>query len=200
MKIIEIVLITAGLAALLAYAGVRGVGEYERQQAVAAFTAAPAPALRVLDASPPDQSDWSAERIAAYEQAAADRALAVLRVPGAGLEVPVFGDASERNLNRGAGYIPGTALPGSDGNAGIAAHRDGYFRKLQDVALGDVVTLEHPGGIRRYEITELAVVEPTDVSPLDPTDHAALTLVTCYPFYFVGSAPQRYIVRAVAIN
>ena len=200
MKIIEIVLITAGLAALLAYAGVRGVGEHERNEAIAAFSAASAPSAPALDASPPDQSDWSAERVAAYEAAEAGRPLAVLRVPGADLEVPVFGDTSERNLNRGAGYIVGTALPGSDGNAGIAAHRDGYFRRLQDVSLGDVVTVEHPGGVRRYEVTELTVVEPTDVSPLDPTGQAALTLVTCYPFYFVGSAPQRYIVRAVAIN
>ena len=200
MKIIEIVLITAGLAALLAYAGVRGVGEHERHEAIAAFSAASAPSAPALDASPPDQSDWSAERVAAYEAAEAGRPLAVLRVPGADLEVPVFGDTSERNLNRGAGYIVGTALPGSDGNAGIAAHRDGYFRRLQDVSLGDVVTVEHPGGVRRYEVTELTVVEPTDVSPLDPTGQAALTLVTCYPFYFVGSAPQRYIVRAVAIN
>ena len=190
-KILELVLITAGLAALLVVAGARIYGEHERQHAVAAFSAA---------RSAPDQSDWSPGRIAAFAAAEAGQPLAVLRMPGVALEVPVYGDTSERNLNRGAGTIAGTALPGSDGNAGIAAHRDGYFRKLKDVAVGDVVTLEHARGVRRYAVTELTIVEPTDVSPLAPTDEASLTLVTCYPFYFVGSAPQRYIVRAVAIN
>jgi sortase A len=187
-KLLEIVLITAGIALLATYAGARTHGEVERREAIAAFDRAP------------DQSDWSASRIAAYREAKSGAPLAVLRVPSAGIEVPVFGDTSERNLNRGAGAIAGTAPPGSDGNAGIAAHRDGYFRALKDVVLGDEIEIEHRGGMRRYRITDLAVVEPTDVSSLNPTDEPALTLVTCYPFYFVGSAPQRYIVRAVAIN
>lgn len=193
--LLEIVLITVGIALLATYAGARTHGEAGRVEAIAAFDE-----QRKLEARTPDQSDWSASRIAAYQEATAGAPLAVLRVPSAGIEVPVFGDTSERNLNRGAGAIEGTARPGSDGNAGIAAHRDGYFRALKDVVLGDEIEVEHRGGTRRYRITDLAVVEPTDVSSLYPTDDPALTLVTCYPFYFVGSAPQRYIVRAVAIN
>lgn len=188
-KLLEIVLIAVGIGLLATYAGARSHGEVERRDAIATF-----------EAGTPDQSAWSASRIASYQEANSGVPLAVLRVPSAGIEVPVFADTSERNLNRGAGAIEGTAAPGSDGNAGIAAHRDGYFRALKDVVLGDEIEVEHPAGTRRYRITDLAVVEPTDVSSLYPTDEPALTLVTCYPFYFVGSAPQRYIVRAVAIN
>lgn len=188
-KLLEIVLIAVGIGLLATYAGARSHGEVERRDAVANFAA-----------GVPDQSAWSASRIAAYHEANSGVPLALLRVPSAGIEVPVFADTSERNLNRGAGAIEGTAAPGSDGNAGIAAHRDGYFRALKDVVLGDEIEVEHRGGTRRYRITDLAVVEPTDVSSLYPTDEPTLTLVTCYPFYFVGSAPQRYIVRAVAIN
>jgi sortase A len=125
---------------------------------------------------------------------------ALLRIPHVDLEVPVYVGTSERNLNRGAGLVEGTASPGSDGNIAIAAHRDGYFRVLKDVSLGDLLELESPTGQRRYRITDLVVVEPTDVWPLHATDEPTVTLVTCYPFYFVGSAPQRFIVRAVAFE
>lgn len=194
-KLLEIVLIAVGIGLLATYAGARTHGEVERRDAIAAFDE-----RRDFSAGTPDQSAWSQSRIAAYHEANPGTPVAVLRVPSAGIEVPVFSDTSERNLNRGAGAIEGTAAPGSDGNAGIAAHRDGYFRALQDVVLGDEIEVEHHTGTRRYRITDLTVVEPTDVSSLYPTDEPVLTLVTCYPFYFVGSAPQRYIVRAVAIN
>lgn len=158
---------------------------------------------RVVDL-PPDQSDWSSARIRAYRASTAEGAmaealpLAVLRIPRLRLEVPVFGDVGERNLNRGAGWVEGTAAPGSDGNVAIAAHRDGYFRVLREAAVGDVLELESRSDRRSYRISELAIVEPTDVSSLDPTDLPSVTLVTCYPFQFVGHAPLRYIVRAVA--
>ncbi|MEX0899380.1 MAG: class D sortase [Gammaproteobacteria bacterium] len=194
-KLLEIVLIVVGIGLLATYAGARTHGEVERRDALEAFDD-----RRTLEVGIPDQSAWSESRVAAYRDASAGIPLAVLRVPSAGIEVPVFSDTSERNLNRGAGAIEGTAAPGSNGNAGIAAHRDGHFRGLKDVVLGDEIEVEHQAGTRRYRITDLAVVEPTDVSSLYPTDEPALTLVTCYPFYFVGSAPQRYIVRAVAIN
>jgi sortase A len=121
-----------------------------------------------------------------------------LRIDRIGLEVPVYADVSERNLNRGAGLIAGTGLPGDEGNVGIAAHRDSYFRVLKDVAVGDLIALESLAGIRRYRITELFVVEPDDLKPLHEVGAPVITLVTCYPFYFVGAAPQRFIVRAVA--
>lgn len=153
-----------------------------------------------------ERANWSASRIRAFQTVAAERnessapPAALLRIRRVGLEVPVYAEASERNLNRGAGLIAGTSAPQGDGNTGIAAHRDGYFRVLADVVVGDVLDLETHSGQRRYRVTELSVVEPADLSPLDATDVPAITLVTCYPFYFAGPAPQRYIVRAVAVD
>jgi sortase A len=99
-------------------------------------------------------------------------------------------------LNRGLGWIEGTSRPGEDGNVGIAGHRDGFFRALQDVGPGDVVELETAGSTRQYRVDSIQIVEPNAVHVLAPTDTAVLTLVTCYPFYHVGPAPQRFIVQA----
>ena len=99
-------------------------------------------------------------------------------------------------LNRGVGHITGTPLPGEDGNIGIAGHRDGYFRGLKDI-WREISSRWRPSpGAESYTITELFLVDPPDVWVLEPTENPSITLVTCYPFYFVGSAPQRYIVRA----
>jgi sortase A len=155
---------------------------------------------------PPDQAQWSDSRVRAYEseveESIATELLptAVLRIGRVRLEVPVYTDTTERNLNRGAGLVEGTALPGSEGNIAIAAHRDGYFRVLKDVTVGDLLELESLSDQRSYRITEIYIVEPTDVSPLHATNEPTVTLVTCYPFYFVGNAPQRFIVRAVAVE
>ena len=125
--------------------------------------------------------------------------IALLSIARVGLQVPVFPDTSERNLNRGAGWVEGTAAPDDGGNMAIAAHRDGYFRVLKDVELGDVLVLESMTREQNYRVTEISIVDPGDTSPLFASDTAVVTLVTCYPFYFVGHAPQRYIVRAVAL-
>jgi sortase A len=123
----------------------------------------------------------------------------VLRIASVALEVPVYADGTERNLNRGAGLLAGTAAPGGDGNVAIVAHRDGYFRALEGVRVGDKVELATPTQTRWYRVAEITIVEPTDLRTLDATDTPAVTLVTCYPFHFVGHAPQRYIVRALAL-
>ena len=112
------------------------------------------------------------------------------------LAVPVFDGTSEQNLNRGAGRIPGTARIGEPGNLGIAAHRDGFFRVLKDVRIGDVLLLERLGATDAYRIVSTVIVDPSDVSVLEPTATHSVTLVTCFPFYYVGSAPQRFIVHA----
>jgi sortase A len=101
-------------------------------------------------------------------------------------------------LLSGAGLVEGTGLPGSNGNVAIAAHRDTFFRGLKDLALGDHIQLVMLDRTQTYIVTDLSVVEPTDVHVLDDTGEPVLTLVTCYPFYFVGNAPKRFIVRAVA--
>ena len=106
----------------------------------------------------------------------------------------------DRTLDRAVGHIEDTAPPGTDGNSGIAGHRDGFFRGLKDIAAGDAIELDTLQGKEVYRVERTWVVEPEDVSVLDPTPTPALTLVTCYPFYFVGSAPQRFIVRAVRVG
>jgi len=147
----------------------------------------------------PDTSLWSAERIEAWRASRTGQvppAVAVLSMPELGLEVPVFDTDSDLNMDRGAGLIAGTARPAEAGNVGIAGHRDGYFRVLKDASPGDSLRLRTAAGEQYYRVTEVMVVDPLDVEVLDPTEHASVTLVTCYPFYYVGSAPQRFIVRA----
>lgn len=161
--------------------------------------ASPAPAFPPVDARAVDQRLWAAERIHAYArtlQQPAPAPLAVLRIPRIGLEVPVLAGTDEWTLDRAVGWVEGTALPGEPGNVGIAGHRDGFFRGLKDVRPGDALELAIPGGSRSYRIERIRVVRPQDVRDLEQTAIPTVTLITCYPFYFVGSAPERYIVRA----
>jgi sortase A len=147
----------------------------------------------------PDFSLWSAKRVKGYQESLAAHfapALALLRIPKINLEVPVLEGTDDLSLNRAVGHITGTAKPGENGNVGIAGHRDGFFRGLKDVSTGDTIEIVTPDGVNRYVIDEITVVEPANVSVLAPRADPSITLVTCYPFYFIGSAPQRYIVRA----
>jgi sortase A len=149
--------------------------------------------------SPIDFRLWSVQRISAYKESLTkemDPPLAVLRIPKIDLEVPVFNDTDDLTLNRGVGRILGTARIGQPGNLGIAGHRDGFFRPLQNMTVGDIIELDRPGHTDRYAVSGIKIVTPEDVSVLDPTPIPTLTLVTCYPFYFVGHAPKRYIVTA----
>ena len=91
-------------------------------------------------------------------------------------------------------------MPGGPGNLGVAGHRDGYFRVLKDIELGDEITITTVHGPESYVVLELRIVDPTAVEVLNPTVRQSVTLVTCYPFYFVGHAPERFIVRAVRRN
>jgi sortase A len=107
----------------------------------------------------------------------------------------------DRVLNVAVGHIPNTALPGQVGNIGVAAHRDTLFRNLKDVRREDRITLTTLEGEYVYRVVSLRIVQPTDVSVLEPAaGEKALTLVTCYPFHFVGHAPQRFIVRALQVT
>ena len=118
--------------------------------------------------------------------------LAVIDIPRVSLRAPVYAGA----LERGPGWIDGTAMPGQPGNIGIAGHRDGYFRALKDIQLGDHIRLRAPTGYENYVVEDILIVDPIDVDVLAATSEPTITLVTCFPFYFVGSAPQRFIVRA----
>lgn len=142
---------------------------------------------------------WSIKRVQAYKPSLlekVDAPLAVLRIPKLHLEVPVFNGTDDLTLNRGVGRIVGTAQVGAGGNLGIAGHRDGFFRDLKDVAQGDVIELARPGQTDVYVIDGIRTAKPEDVSVLKSTPKPSLTLVTCFPFHYVGSAPKRYIVRA----
>jgi len=169
------------------------------ERTAVAQTNVPEPAAVLPDPDAPDQTLWGKTRIAAYRAGLATGGappLGVLGIPKLGLRVPVFEGTDELSLNRGVGRIAGTATIGAAGNVGIAGHRDGFFRGLKDIERGDVIEVQSVDGAARYRVTELLIVDPDDVYVLDPTDRATLTLVTCYPFYFVGDAPQRFIVKA----
>jgi sortase A len=119
-----------------------------------------------------------------------------IEVPRIKLSAVAREGVDTRTLRGAVGHIPGTALPGERGNAGFAAHRDTFFRPLKGVRNGDEVIVTTARGVYRYSVTGTRIVEPDDVTVLDSTNDTALTLVTCYPFDYVGSAPQRFIVRA----
>jgi sortase A len=202
-----------GVAMVSAYGGVRYRQALEREAGVAAFelarreygdvlgttTASASEATAV--GNRPDMSTWSAQRIDAYRKASnASAPEAVLRIPRLDLAVPVFAGTSEGTLDRGAGFIEGTARSGGAGNVGIAAHRDGFFRALKDVQVGDLLLLEQPAATHMYRVARTRIVAPADIEVLGETAVPTVTLVTCYPFYFVGSAPQRFIVQAQLVT
>lgn len=146
-----------------------------------------------------DFSLWDEKRIRGYQQSLlvkTDAPLAVLLIPKLRIRVPVYDGTDELNLNRGVGRIIGTAKPGSAGNIGIAGHRDGFFRGLKDISISDEVDLELPDGKAIYVVEQIEIVNPADVRVLKARDKPSLTLVTCFPFYFVGDAPNRFVVHA----
>jgi sortase A len=121
----------------------------------------------------------------------------LLEIPSLGLRTPLYADSGEVNLNRGAGLIAGMSGPGKGGNLGIAAHRDGIFRPLENIQVGAAIELRTGNFHYVYRVTSIAVVDRTDAALLRRTDQPAITLVTCYPFRFVGPAPRRFVVRGL---
>ena len=119
-----------------------------------------------------------------------------IEVARVGLSAMVVEGTDDATLRRAAGHIRGTTVPGQPGNIGIAAHRDTFFRPLRNVRVNDIVTLTTLKGEYRYRVVSTRVVSPDEVSVLNSTGEEILTLVSCYPFYFVGPAPNRFIVRA----
>ena len=161
----------------------------------------PPPASRALTWSGKvDTTLWSPARVKAYKAALkrdTPPTLAILRIPSLNLEVPVYDGTTDAVLDLAAGRIEDTALPGTPGNVGIAAHRDGFFRVLKDIKQGDALVLDTHASTEQYRVEWIRITTPDDVSVIDPTPGRAVTLVGCYPFYHVGPAPQRFIVRAV---
>jgi len=123
-----------------------------------------------------------------------------LDIPRLRLSVMVFEGDDAGILSQGAGHIPGTPLSAGGGNIGIAAHRDTYFRPLRLIHANDVIALKTPAGTSRFTVTETEIVQPSAIGVLSRAPGRELTLVTCYPFFFVGSAPERFIVHARKIG
>lgn len=117
-------------------------------------------------------------------------------IPRLGVSAIVRAGSDAKTLRLAVGHIPGTAFPGEAGNVGLAGHRDTFFRRLKNIRADDLISIATVDGTYAYRVERTAVVNPSDVWVLDPTDHGTLTLVTCYPFSYVGSAPQRFVVRA----
>ena len=126
----------------------------------------------------------------------ADEALGRIEITRVGLTAMILEGIDGRTLRRAVGHIPGTSLPGQPGNVAIAGHRDTFFRALRNVKYDDEIRLTTLDGSYRYIVDSTEVVSPEDTQVLDDSGDAILTLVTCYPFYFVGPAPKRFIVRA----
>jgi len=143
---------------------------------------------------PPAPSDATHARV---ESAAPEGSLlGRIEISTIGLSAMILEGTNTKTLGRAVGHIPRTALPGHQGNVAIAGHRDTFFRGLRNIQRDDEITLTTLSGTDRYRVDSTQVVEPEDIWVLDHSDESILTLVTCYPFYFVGPAPQRFIVRA----
>jgi sortase A len=123
-----------------------------------------------------------------------------IEVPRLGISTIVLEGVGTKTLRRGVGHIPETAPPGADGNVGLAAHRDSFFRGLKDIRKNDIIRLKTLDGSYRYRVESTEIVTPEDTQVLAYTGIPELTLVTCYPFYYVGSAPNRFIVHAQRVD
>jgi len=119
-----------------------------------------------------------------------------IEIPRLGVSAIVREGDDISTLRRSVGHIPDTVLPGESGNSGFAGHRDTFFRGLRDARAGDRITVTTADATLNYVIRNTRIVEPDDVSVLNPTPGQTLTLVTCYPFSYIGAAPKRFIVRA----
>lgn len=151
----------------------------------------------------PDQSLWNATRIDDYNVAVEEHGappLALFTINRLGVKVPVYNGTDEFNLDRGLGRIQGMARIHEDGHLGISGHRDGFFRVLKDIQAGDRIMLRSATRSEVFEVRDFTIVDKHDDRILhEESDGRRLTLVTCYPFYFVGNAPQRFIVHAVPV-
>lgn len=150
----------------------------------------------------PDQSEW-ADKARAHYEATKDgggEPLAVLAIDRLNITAPVYKGTSRVTLDRGLGLVEFSPLPGETGNIALSGHRDGFFRPLKDIKFGDKITLHTLDGDQVFLVSDVRIVDALDISVLDQTDTTVLTLITCHPFYYVGYAPDRYVVRATLVD
>jgi sortase A len=150
----------------------------------------------ILRSAPPPRAESDVHPAPRRVEPAPGSAIGRIDIPRLGVSTIVRAGSDARTLRLAVGHIPGTALPGERGNMGLAGHRDTFFRQLQHIEPDDLIRIATVDGTYAYRVERTTIVDPDDVWVLDPTDRAVLTLVTCYPFSYVGSAPQRFIVRA----
>lgn len=153
--------------------------------------------LRSQQPALPGDGDSPTRNTTQASAASAAPPLGRIEIPRIGVSSIVEEGDADATLLEAVGHIPGTALPGAVGNAAFAGHRDTYFRHLEDVQTGDEIWLTTLTAIYKYRVESTKIVEPSDVSVLSATAHPQLTLVTCYPFHYVGPAPKRFIVVAI---
>lgn len=185
LKAISYILILAGLVA--AFLGLRSIWETKQaeQEAEEAWD-------RTIESQPVTKRP----RVRLKK----GESMARLSIERLGGEWVVVEGADRADLKKGPGHLINTALPGDKGNCVIAGHRDTQFRMLSKVEIGDDISVEQAGRTYVYQVIDHHVVSPTDTRVLGPTRTPTLTLVTCYPFYYVGPAPKRYIIRAKLVS
>jgi sortase A len=153
--------------------------------------------LNAILASAPTSPSRTTVRPVSHRVLAEGTPIGRIEIARLGVSAVVRSGSDARTLQLAVGHIPGTALPGETGNIGLAGHRDTFFRRLRDIEPDDEIRLVTPQGSYRYQVERTDIVRPEDVWILGPTSQPTLTLVTCYPFTYIGSAPERFIVRAV---
>lgn len=204
---VQVALLLIGMALTAIYLAARVESFFASRSAIERFDSTePSIAMEetqdagsILETAEPDFSGWDMGRIRAFADSAKQTSgvpLAVLQIPKLHLQAPVFNGTDGLTLNHAVGRIAGTAMPGETGNVGLAAHRDGFFRGLKDIQPGDEIDVKTHRGTAVYTVDRIQIVSPHDLSVLRDQGRPALTLITCYPFYFVGSAPKRYVVTA----
>jgi sortase A len=183
------------------YVGSRSAVSSFKEQAAVEQRKSSLPEFQLAEFDP-DQSLWSDDAREKFDRTknVEGTPVALLKIDRLKLEAPVFMGTNRTTLNRGVGVVDNTAAPGEPGNVALSAHRDSFFRPLKDIVIGDTIELQTLQGIQQFQVSDITIVDPTDISVLEPTERSILTLITCYPFYFVGYAPDRYIVRAELIE
>lgn len=194
---IERALLIVGIAFLGGYGAARLDGFLQSRHALVQFAhTVPATEEVIANAGTDTTATERSCRLENDDLKSTSATLAVLRIPQIQLVVPVLDGTDRLTLNHAVGRIAGTARPGESGNIGIAGHRDSFFRGLEKVKVGEPIELHTLKGTDTYVIDQIKIVTPESVDVLQAGPKPSLTLVTCYPFHFVGSSPKRFIVRA----
>ena len=191
LRVIERACLAAGAVGLLVAGVAYFHGAVAAQQAVRSFKM-----VSITAGSDATTGQEASRESAAPGNWIGGEALALLSVNRLNLEVPVFFGTDKITLNKGAGLVETNAIPGEVGNIAIAGHRDSFFRPLQGMQIGDIVELRSENASRRFTVEEILITDALDISVLADTGDTILTLITCYPFHYVGYAPDRFIVRA----